>query len=483
MKSIGYILFIATAVIIASCNNPVQKTNATLEPDKTMAIEKHLKTISADTLALDKNKKVFKPTAYVKKSVAKSNPSVTSGKCPGMSDFYKLNQKTPQVFNIPIDKDTILICNEGTSIRIPAYSFIDENSSKEIKGRVQVSVQEFYNLSDMIMANLSTISGNKILETGGMINITASFDNRNCILKNGKEIEIGFPYKEKKTDMQLFSGKRLSDNQIDWQLKEQTPDTSVIFSVVDEMPEFPGGDAKRIEFLVNNIKYPQLAKETGVQGTVYVCFTISETGRVRDIILLRGIHPLIDQAAIDLVKNMPVWKPGKLHGKNVKVSFNMPIRFSLGGDYISNDKEFAKDFEQKMNADNLKDADLSEVSRYLFSTSNLGYLNCDRFFSKSANKINLLVREDSIGANGSIKLIFDNMNAIYDGNSSMNQFQFANVPEGEPITIVAIKYKNGVPCLAIRKTTISAKPITDLSFQAMTMESLQSEMKKLDRLN
>jgi periplasmic protein TonB len=102
-----------------------------------------------------------------------------------------------------------------------------------------------------------------------------------------------------------------------------------IFTVVEEMPTFPGGDESRIKFLTDNIKYPQMAKESGIQGTVYVTFVIDERGRVADVKVLRGIGGGCDEEAIRVVKMMPPWNAGKQSGKPVRVQFNMPIKFTL----------------------------------------------------------------------------------------------------------------------------------------------------------
>jgi periplasmic protein TonB len=109
---------------------------------------------------------------------------------------------------------------------------------------------------------------------------------------------------------------------------EQVIETPV-FTVVEEMPSFPGGDEARIKFLTENIKYPQMAKETGIQGTVYVTFTTDERGRVTDVQLQRGIGGGCDEEAIRVVKMMPPWVPGKQNGKPVRVRFTMQIKFTL----------------------------------------------------------------------------------------------------------------------------------------------------------
>lgn len=104
-----------------------------------------------------------------------------------------------------------------------------------------------------------------------------------------------------------------------------------IFQVVENAPAFPGGDLGRMKFLQDNIKYPIMAKESGIQGTVYVTFVVERNGSVTDVKILRGIGGGCDEEALRVVKNMPKWEPGKQRGKPVRVQFNMPIKFTLSG--------------------------------------------------------------------------------------------------------------------------------------------------------
>lgn len=104
-----------------------------------------------------------------------------------------------------------------------------------------------------------------------------------------------------------------------------------IFQVVENAPAFPGGDIARQKFLQDNIKYPQMARESGIQGSVFVTFVVERNGSVTDVKLLRGIGGGCDEEAIRVIKNMPRWEPGKQRGKPVRVQFNMPIKFTLAG--------------------------------------------------------------------------------------------------------------------------------------------------------
>jgi protein TonB len=102
-----------------------------------------------------------------------------------------------------------------------------------------------------------------------------------------------------------------------------------IFTVVEEQPGYPGGDEARIKYLQENIKYPDEAKELGVQGKVFVTFVVEVDGSITDVKVLRGIGAGCDEEAIRVVKNMPKWVPGKQRGVPVRVQFNLPIKFTL----------------------------------------------------------------------------------------------------------------------------------------------------------
>lgn len=102
-----------------------------------------------------------------------------------------------------------------------------------------------------------------------------------------------------------------------------------IFVFVEENPSYPGGDEARIKYLVENIKYPDMAKESNIQGIVYVTFVVEKDGRVSNVKVLRGIGGGCDEEAVRVIQKMPNWAPGKQRGRAVRAQFNMPVRFTL----------------------------------------------------------------------------------------------------------------------------------------------------------
>ena len=102
-----------------------------------------------------------------------------------------------------------------------------------------------------------------------------------------------------------------------------------VFFIVEEMPEFPGGELELRKFIANSVKYPTDAQEKGVQGKVYVTFVVSKDGRIADAKIARGVNPLLDAEALRVVNALPRWMPGKQKGKAVNVSYTVPINFVL----------------------------------------------------------------------------------------------------------------------------------------------------------
>ncbi len=107
------------------------------------------------------------------------------------------------------------------------------------------------------------------------------------------------------------------------------PDAGKVYSYVEEMPTFPGGEAALYEYLQRNIKYPPLARENGITGKVFIGFVVDKEGKIGDIKILRSLGAGCDEEALRVIKSMPGWKPGKQNGRTVAVSYSMPINFSL----------------------------------------------------------------------------------------------------------------------------------------------------------
>lgn len=119
---------------------------------------------------------------------------------------------------------------------------------------------------------------------------------------------------------------------IDQVVAEEKPveeDKVYNMAMVEQQPEFPGGQAAMYKWLNDHMNYPAVAAEEGVQGKVIVEFVVSKTGAVENVRVLRGRHPALDKEAVRVVKAMPNWNPGRNNSQPVKVTYTLPVQFKL----------------------------------------------------------------------------------------------------------------------------------------------------------
>ena len=111
---------------------------------------------------------------------------------------------------------------------------------------------------------------------------------------------------------------------------EEEEEEEVVFVVVEDMPEFPGGQQALFKYLSDNVKYPVIAQENGIQGRVICQFVVNKDGNIVDVEVVRsGGDPSLDKEALRVVKSMPKWIPGKQRGKPVRVKYTVPVNFRL----------------------------------------------------------------------------------------------------------------------------------------------------------
>jgi TonB family protein len=340
-----------------------------------------------------------------------------------------------------------------------------------------------------------------------MLHITASVNGENCVLKKGASVELGFPYEVEKKGMQLFTGLRDNDAHINWQIQKSNPVKNKVKAIgigkkvnprfeIGPQPQYIGGQSAQKRFISQNINYPFSKRRIGKSRKVLVGFTVTEKGVIENIALEHGVDSALDSAALDVVSRMPKWRPARLKGKKVSSRTNIEISFMPTGVKFKNapnrisrrtDRKYMEVFEQEMNDEKLKDADVHDISRYLMSSTSLNWINCDRFIDSPKDR--MIAFNIDLGGNRpntssvytDVKIIFKSrssvLSAIYFGESfSRGPY----VPENEEVKIVALRMVDNIPHLAIKNITTSNKPVTNLAFEPMDMETLKANMLKLD---
>ncbi len=115
-------------------------------------------------------------------------------------------------------------------------------------------------------------------------------------------------------------------------VEEKKPvEENKVFTAVEQMPQFPGGDAELMKYIQKNLKYPPVAMENNIQGRVVVQFVVTKTGKIGEVKVARSKDPDLDKEAVRVVKTLPDFIPGKMNGQAVAVWYTLPITFKLQG--------------------------------------------------------------------------------------------------------------------------------------------------------
>lgn len=144
-------------------------------------------------------------------------------------------------------------------------------------------------------------------------------------LNEKKDIQISIATVEGTNDKNAVDIAELKEHKVI--VEEKEPEKP--FVSVEQMPQFPGGDSELMKFIGNNLKYPPIAAENGIEGRVVIRFVVGKDGKVSDAQVLRSLDPSCDKEAIRVVKSMPTWVPGMQNGRKVPVYYTLPVLFKL----------------------------------------------------------------------------------------------------------------------------------------------------------
>ena len=200
----------------------------------------------------------------------------------------------------------------------------EKAKDEEISGRVFIS---FVIEKDGSVSNVEVKRG-----IGGgcdeeAVRVIKSLPNWKPGIKDGKPVRVSYmmPINFKLTDdTPTKSVKKTEANKPDMK-----PNADGVYQIVEEMPCFPGGDQKLMEYIANNINYPQEARDKGIEGRVFIGMVIEKDGSVSKVKILRGIGGGCDEEAERVISSMPKWMPGKVGGEPVPVSYMLPVNFKL----------------------------------------------------------------------------------------------------------------------------------------------------------
>jgi hypothetical protein len=406
--------------------------------------------------------------------------------------YFENAKVQKEYFSIDNHADTMIVGSKGTKIIIPARCFIS-SSGKKVKD-VIFTMEEYYDKDEMLLNELTTITDNgDMLISGGMININATTpEGEECFISGQGGIQINFAEEENNPEMQLFTGFRDRNNVI-WAaepIAQPIPQGRIIIGNISQnklkgrkwlvKDRFP---TSVLNYLLRSLSYPEFVRTQQICGEVILSFQMDTRGKLRNVKIEKGLHPLIDLDIMRKLAEIPLQSPVIDRAEKAKkYVFECSIFYCLnecakaGKQYelskIYKNIEAYSPFDRENNSNQA-----GARARQWFSTMSLGLINCDRFYYPPRGKTDLLVR-DTTDKIIDYKLVFASMKAVYPAQKVKEGFVFSDIPMGQNVMLVAVEYKEGDFALGLQNINIQALMVIDnLEMYPMSEEQILETLK------
>lgn len=437
------------------------------------------------------------------------------------------NLKPPSSsYQISNSANEIIECEEGTSIYIPANSFVLKNGSVP-KGNITITIKECYGLASIIGEGLHTESQGKILESAGMIKIIAKADGQKLEIKKGKAIQIGFPKKKKSNqEMDLFylaestwvpDYKMFELNQPMMaegsDVNDGGGDLEYPIDVTEDMYDYfldcTGGNSESLFAIISGTNKDMwhyledqrnskvdFAKEFYENGyNFWIDFNIDPKGKMYNFRLLPHNNETHYQdfpkkyttkavnKYIDYLKKLPAFEISSFEdGINPEWDYGVGVSASQEIDWQKFKRKFREQFKENEKTASKK-FNKRDLDYYIFSVTELGWINCDAFLDIPEDQKTDFVVKVPENIEQKVRLIFDNNGGertVMNGQDKKGETIFRGVPINQSVTIVGISYSDANPSLSRAKVNISKNGFELKSFKKISIDELEKELNGLN---
>lgn len=434
-----------------------------------------------------------------------------------LADFYRDAEPVQQVYTLNARADTTITCKQGTEIYIPANTFYT-GGGKPVTGAVTLTVGEYYTLGDMVAAKLNTTANGDLLKSGGMLFIKATYEEQDVYIGYRKNITVQMPARGNfDPQMQLFVPQTAAQQEpVSEQpvsvIRARNADT-VSTGTPRDMRGGTGGPANGNSFqwvpvgqLQGSNNNFELEEEDPVPlikvSTLNIIQPYSVSGNGQTATFLTGHLDKWEQDSIQrqLYRLYPQYKNIRLRSSfvgnkkfEVQGEDKLPQYIEMTGDstfisltYAAKNKlvspaDSARVMRKYGRSERYNTQIVRLEEKYKFSISQLGWINCDRFYNDTREKIPFVVNLGAPAADFVVRIIFPRINALSGFATAGEQtLTFPSLPLGEPVTIIAIGAINGKTVGCFKETVISKEPVTGLPFEEMDAAGFKQKTKQLN---
>lgn len=396
----------------------------------------------------------------------------------------------PQTFLVPSNQASEIICAEGSTLKFDPGSFVYADNGQPVEGDVTISVTEYLTDASFVLAGLSTTSDKNLLESGGMIYVAVSAQERPCNLSTNSFYEVSLPAVNEEDGMQLFysdnDGKNWSPANRGAMLDFRTFNTyrpEYINPTNNPRPrsftnaaEYPGGIKKMYEYLHEKVKIKEEFMDVTLKATCYVNLTITDKGKIVKVYTPKQISTYADKDIVTAFKTMQNWEVDIAPGMTKKLL--LPVKINLIRDpsqLTIKEKTLSKPESKRYDAK-------FESDRYIMTVGQFGWINCDKFFNPEQTRTTVYIPSDSV-SDVTMTLVFHSLRSVIGGIRYTSGFYFENIPAAEKITVIAVRINElGETELAMKETVVDDDPITDLVFNKVTKDEMIKQFEQLAKI-
>ena len=397
------------------------------------------------------------------------------------------------------DRAEIVECKAGTRLFFPEGSFV-YSSGKPVVGKVRLVVEECFDLDEMLAAKLSTTSGNRRLETAGMIKVRAFAGRTEVSLKEDGRYNIYFPIKgDRKDDFELFYGQQDKNGMIDWRLEKSAEpidetgrvsqaivnDCFVQISAsqyrcgtrIQEMDYFNwpliNGQNLNQWFVSNFNPDPQMLDDF-CENRMYsqITFHVNRDGSFRDYYISHSSKAEYDRLLADALSAMPSLDMEKF----------MPVYsedhaciLSFGRQQERSAKQFVDRFEKRHDStdpeEKMSDVSTADLNYYVFSSTELGWINCDRFLQNDAPLVDVSVQAPMC-ENAQVSMVFDRDKCILSAVKQGDRYVFSGVPANTNVRLITLHNPDGTPQMEVSQINTSCRSYSVRKVEPITLADL-----------
>jgi hypothetical protein len=432
-----------------------------------------------------------------------------------VSDIISTLKVENQSFMINPKLDTVIYGKKGTGIYLPANCFESTNGDV-IKGNIEIEIKECYSIADFIGESLTTVSNGKLLETGGMLNISAKSNDEELQIKKGSSYAIYFPKNGEQIDMGTFYGTQDEKGDVTWvpdyqyDSNSSTSDTIAngnaslnnlsnplystkavlgVRSVTFDYLVFNNSEMKIEDYIEQNGDFEKEARYMLENNTPDFAFRFmfDSNGKIIKPEIEKSVSQEIDKIFLDFFLNLPSFRLAGYDPSLVDTIYCRDLTWcnlSLGIQARSvYDKEgYKKKFKEKYSKfknQAIEQVDDIELNNYVQVATKLGWINCDKFWDTEDEKIDFFVNTENL-KNTKMYLVFKDIKSIMTGYYQDGKIVFNNIPEGRKVKLIGVSFEGDQPTMSTAETVITKKEFELDNYQTFSLSSLENELNKVN---